>query len=444
MGKKLAAEDKALLDERLGINEDKMRTGQAIQGAYMEGAEDHQNALRTMDAENKKLETEEEAAFQKLQADQEARHQEVLKTAAQARAMHVDPQHWFKEKGTAGSILAALAMGAGAFAANMPHSGGKNVAQDILNQAIDRDARAQEKDIEQAWKDVDFQGHEADKAFAADQFKLHNMRMARIGKRDHAMNMIEQQKGLTEDKVKILNLNNMQADLQKANNDENQKDLEARKAAWARDQQAARQAAAAAEAERKNRLKFARDYAAKNMESGKFEMSDEAKAAGMSREEALFRQGLALHDGDSSNAGFGRIVNPEQAGKTGKDDETVRATNEFNSQIDDLRKSPIITDTGLGTSLLSKLPQRLAPDSNRQQTELDAINTRMLQAVGKVAKDADGKPNKEMIERIEHTYGINLGDSPEQKAAKLTAVQDIYNSLARQQGASNAPLSTKK
>jgi hypothetical protein len=131
----------------------------------------------------------------------------------------------------------------------------------------------------------------------------------------------------------------------------------------------------------------------------------------------------------------------EQAGKLRMEhSEADRATQEFNAQIDALRDHPAITESGLVSSALSGLPQRMTPTSNKYEQDLNEINTRILQDIGKVAKDADGKPNKAMLDKLEQRFEIHQGDSTEMKLQKLEGARNIYNSLARQQGAMNAPM----
>lgn len=165
-------------------------------------------------------------------------------------------------------------------------------------------------------------------------------------------------------------------------------------------------------------------------------------------------------------AGYGKIVTPDEAfqyaikkntmvnplstpinqgakleGANKELKETQTATDEFNKQMDALANHPVIVGSGLGTAAGAKLPARLAPESNDAQQQLEAINTRNLQAIGKVAKDADGKPNKEMIKKIEERFEIHLSDPPAIKQQKLQGVRDVYNALARQQGAKSPALS---
>ncbi len=409
-----------------------------------QGARDLATAQVLRDDEEKKNKDEIDAQQAILNQEARQRADARLQKAEKVRAMNVDPQKWYKKRGTAGYILAALASGFGAFGANMPHSGGKNFAQDILNKSMNDEIEAQKSDIEQAQKDLDSQVAEDDKEYARGQHKIASMNSAKLEFWNHATAQIQSVMARTEDQAKLAGMEGVLAYSQK-------QQIEADKAFSEHyrevgnhelaQQQAARAAAGAQEKKDKDRIY---DLSAKLLTDPNAQITEEAAKRGISREQMALMSATALVRHDSRGAGLVNVAPAGAAGKLTEDQQNVRATDEFNSQIADIKKSPIITGTGLGTAALATLPQRVAPGANREQTELDAINTRMLQAIGKVAKDADGKPNKEMIQRIEKTYAIHLGEPPEQKIAKLTAVQDIYNSLARQQGAANAPLSTKK
>ena len=110
--------------------------------------------------------------------------------AQELRNEKPDPQHWFKERGTAGSILAAIAMGAGAFGAAITHS--PNFAMDIINKSIDRDIDAQTADLDNKWKALNFKGSEDDKKFVKEQWMINQKNNARLVAWDHATALIDQ------------------------------------------------------------------------------------------------------------------------------------------------------------------------------------------------------------------------------------------------------------
>lgn len=175
---------------------------------------------------------------------------------------------------------------------------------------------------------------------------------------------------------------------------------------------------------------------AKVYASARERIKDQAADGHIISPDEAIRWAYKLHTGNDPQPGAGAFAGGAKGDPANKElRETQTATDEFNRQIDGLAKHPVITGSGLGTAIGAQLPQRVAPDSNDAQQQLNAINTRNLQAIGKVAKDADGKPNKEMIKKIEERFEIHLADTPEMKQQKLQGVREVYNALARQQGA---------
>lgn len=150
-------------------------------------------------AELRTAERDANAAANTSQIERE-RKREIL------RGQHMDPNKWFKDQGTAGSLLAAIAVGAGAFGAAMPHSNGKNTAMDIINQAVGRDVDAQQADLDQQWKDLDYQGTEDEKRGVRDQFMIARKRQAAEDVHSHANALIAQHmQGVTDqDKITAL------------------------------------------------------------------------------------------------------------------------------------------------------------------------------------------------------------------------------------------------
>jgi hypothetical protein len=119
--------------------------------------------------------------------------------------------------------------------------------------------------------------------------------------------------------------------------------------------------------------------------------------------------------------------------------ETQHASDEFNSQVDALKKHPALDKLGVTTGMTAKLGPRIAPDSSAAVQDLAQINTQILQAIGKVAKDADGKPNKAMIDKLEKEFAIEPDDTKPRALQKLEGARSTVNALARQQGATGAP-----
>jgi hypothetical protein len=70
-------------------------------------------------------------------------------------AREVDPAKWYHDRGTGGTIAAALAMGLGAFGASL--TGGPNTAVQIISDAINADIDAQKSNIATAGKGLEAQ-----------------------------------------------------------------------------------------------------------------------------------------------------------------------------------------------------------------------------------------------------------------------------------------------
>lgn len=148
------------------------------------------------------------------------RDQELDKQAQIMYNSKVDPEHWFKEKGTAGSILAAIAIGAGAFAAAMPHTGNhENQALGIINQAIDRDVEAQKELLDRRWKMLNFQGSENEKKFVKDQWMINQMNEARRMDMNSAMQLVAQTRMSTNNQSAIQGMDAIAAGIQQQKDD---------------------------------------------------------------------------------------------------------------------------------------------------------------------------------------------------------------------------------
>lgn len=65
----------------------------------------------------------------------------------------VDPNHLWKEKGAFAQFAAAISMGLGSFGASL--TGGPNFAMQIIDNAINRDIRAQEVNLDKAFREKD-------------------------------------------------------------------------------------------------------------------------------------------------------------------------------------------------------------------------------------------------------------------------------------------------
>jgi hypothetical protein len=176
---------------------------------------------------------------------------------------------------------------------------------------------------------------------------------------------------------------------------------------------------------------------------------DKALAAGLAPSQAEFeakRQVGILYAPGSQGERPPEADQGFALGKSGREKiaaeryDAQSTSDEFNSQVDALKKHPAITeDHGIASGALQHLGARVAPETARYAQDLNQINTQIINAIGKVARDAEGKPNVEMMKRYENRFTMDLTDKPEIKIQKLEGARNVVNSLARQHGATGAP-----
>jgi hypothetical protein len=96
-------------------------------------------------ADERKLEAKRMAAEAQRSKELMESEASINAAAEEAKAMRVDPNKFYNDRGTLGTILAALSVGAGAYASAM--TGTRNFALDIIENAISRDIDAQKEAI---------------------------------------------------------------------------------------------------------------------------------------------------------------------------------------------------------------------------------------------------------------------------------------------------------
>lgn len=141
----------------------------ALEGAakFEQEAADREAATR-----NKLVEDAQEAEIKRVEAEAKrgmalrASEDDIKAAMEESKAMRVDPNKFYADRGTLGTIVAALAMGAGAYGAAM--TGTKNFAAEIIENAIDRDIQAQKENIANKKSDI---GHKVN---------LYNLMQARF------------------------------------------------------------------------------------------------------------------------------------------------------------------------------------------------------------------------------------------------------------------------
>lgn len=88
----------------------------------------------------------------KAKAAAELGEKDLSAKIAKAEAMSVDPDRYWKRKGTANNIMAAIGIGLGSFASGLTGGATGNPALTLINNAIEHDIDAQKSDIDNYWK----------------------------------------------------------------------------------------------------------------------------------------------------------------------------------------------------------------------------------------------------------------------------------------------------
>lgn len=204
----IRGERSKILGKEQEINDRNMQLSQIAHDAAQRKLEGAEYIKAANDVENKQDQW-------KFEQNAQERARQLDAEAAEVRAKKVDPQHWYKERGTVGSILAAISMAAGAFAAAMPHTNSnKNFAGEIIENSINRDIQSQEKDIDNAWESLKFHGSQDEKEYARGQFDLRSKRDLRQQQYDHTLTLINNQMAQTNDQIAINNLGKLAGEIQ--------------------------------------------------------------------------------------------------------------------------------------------------------------------------------------------------------------------------------------
>lgn len=90
----------------------------------------------------------------KAKAAAELSEKDLSAKIAKAEAMSVDPDRYWKRKGTANNIMAAIAIGLGSFGSGLTGGATGNPALTLINNAIEHDIDAQKSDIDNYWKSI--------------------------------------------------------------------------------------------------------------------------------------------------------------------------------------------------------------------------------------------------------------------------------------------------
>ena len=214
-----------------GMNPLKVLTGQSM-GAYADKLESMRNQVAELGSqlELHRADMNERLQLQRqLKVDQEkqeldnktfetnaaneaaAIHDKALTDAAAYQAMHKDPDRWYKKRGTAGGIMAAIAMGMGAFGASINKT--QNFAQEIIEKSINDDLEAQQSEIEKAGKIAANSVAAEDRHFVKTEAERHQRNVAKTQTIANAMQQMDMVAANTNDADAISRLASMREDL---------------------------------------------------------------------------------------------------------------------------------------------------------------------------------------------------------------------------------------
>lgn len=350
-----------------------------------------------------------EAISRKAESEANLRGIEIDKQAAEQRAADAHPQNWYQKAGTAKSIGAAIAIGAGAFAAAMPHTNTKqNFALDIINKAVDDDAAQSKLKSEDAWKAIQFNVSEDHRKYVKDQFVLNRMNEAKLTNWNHAMAQIADARQATNDKVAASNLDQLSLQVKEKIND-----LQMQNAAQRRDVGVKEMAAGVAGAARVQEIRTFRDQRTQDYIS-KFQMSPE-QAQQMAENDTSRKYG-----GPSTQAASTDITPTRAQALKGT------AGAEFGQGLSELQ--PLYDEVAKNNPLFGITPN--SNDSNAVRTR-DQLNARIIAAWHAASP---GIRSPELIKETTKPFLITSLDNKETIAKKQVAFTKALNDQHMLQG----------
>jgi hypothetical protein len=331
----------------------------------------------------------------------EARERANREEAAELRKVEIDPTNWYKKKGTAGTILAALSQAAGAFAAGMPHGSGQNFAGQIINDAINKDVEAQRSNLENKWNVHKDNVAAADRATVKDQWMANQiLERKRVGL-EHGIAMVGQMRAGTADEVKAKGLDQvtlgLKGDQVKLKDEQIDRMTGAKKADAAA--LAARQAAAAAEARRQEERN---NFSAREMTN----MTQHFVDQGYAGDDALRLAQLVASGGA---AGSSPLVPEKLGGKKAGDDDAQKAAA---ASLDKLEADYLTAAPKAGA--VTNLKNTITPGGTVDKHAIDDVNTRMAQTL-----KATGRMDNDAADRLAEQFKIRPWQSPEVQKANF-------------------------
>lgn len=306
-------------------------------------------------------------ARQHFESDQEEQSRQREAEWQEQRARKIDPSHWFKNAGVGGSILAALSMAGGAFAAAMPHTNTKeNAALGIINHAIDRDIDAQKEDINQGWKSLDWKGKEDDRNYVRGMYTIQQQELAKQRDYSHGIALADRQIQGANSRSEIEGLQQVKAGLQMNLDKSKQGEVDRKLSVMVKERAAASAASAA------------NPFSAQNEQKAYMEYRKDAEKANSEHPDKPVEI-LSLHAWRPGYEGQGRA-----AGKGG----SAAQNDAFDAGVNEIGTAGKNAATATaGDWILSNLPAFMAPGSNMAMDHMNQYNEGMLPAATRLLGD---------------------------------------------------------
>jgi hypothetical protein len=359
-------------------------------------------------------------------------------------------QYW-EDKGTGARVLSGLASFSSALGAGLTGQGG-NPYLDFLNKQIDRNYASHKQNISDMFDKQVAAGKIADTDTAwtryQDEAKLHYYDLAQT----HIQDTLKEH----ENRALGANVKNL---AQKTNLDIEQQKIAQRAALSHAQAQAAAGAAASARAEALARQKRAEETFTKLYDNQPKDVSDEERVQGAFRalsavpgirDEDLASTSRAVGATPDGKGGWtlpkptggGADIDPETGrryapAELAKHKAVQTKVDAITHQVSQFLNDPAVTDAGgMMRGAQGVLPSSMQSQGVQDQgAKLNEIGSLMTSAIGSVAKDADGKPNKVMIERYHEKFEPTLADPPHVRQQKIASGLAFYKDLARSEGA---------
>jgi hypothetical protein len=174
--------------------------------------------------------------------------------------------------------------------------------------------------------------------------------------------------------------------------------------------------------------KEAQAYRAKQLENAQADRQETARLGG---QVLLQHDKAALEGGPDASP-----LTKEQRGKMEMDRiQGQRAADAFNKQMDGMLNDPVINRLGLKTAAVDKaglVGQYADKKAASDAQHIHALNAEILNALGKIAKDNEGKPGVAMLDEYRKTFNLPM-NNPALARQRIEEARELVNAFNRQQ-----------